>query len=206
MNEETDIREELHSEAESSNAIAFVLNYFPILSETFIVKEIIQLKSRGLSIHTFSLFEPRPDQENQQVEEHKKDVFYLIPSVGPFALFFSHILYAVKFPARYWKTLFWSLKKREKNHSLFRAFFRLLFRNELPKNDRQDLLLHFILAVPLARAMQSRSFALIHAHFMDAATSFAMLASRLLELPLMPMIFLYLRKTLEQSWNRPVRW
>ncbi len=183
MNQENDIRKEIHSEAESSKAIAFVLNYFPILSETFIVKEIIQLKERGLLIQTYSLFEPRPDQENRQVEEHKKDVYYLIPSLKPFGLIFSHILFSMKFPARYWKTLGWSLKHREKGHSLLRAFFRLLIKKELPKSDRQDLLLHFILAVPLARAMQPRSFALIHAHFMDAATSFAMLASRLLDIP-----------------------
>ena len=183
MNQETKLWKEIHAEAESSKAIAFVLNYFPILSETFIVKEIIELKSRGLLIHTYSLFEPRPDQENRQVEEHKKDVFYLISSLKPFGLFFSHILFSMQCPVRYWQTLGWSFKHREKGHSLLRAFFRLLIKKELPKNDRQDLLLHFILAVPLAREMQPRSFALIHAHFMDAATSFAMLASRLLDIP-----------------------
>jgi glycosyltransferase involved in cell wall biosynthesis len=57
--------------------IAYILNSFPALSETFIVQEILELERQGLSLHLFSLAQP-PAEKNVRVQwEGRSPLTYL---------------------------------------------------------------------------------------------------------------------------------
>ncbi len=162
--------------------IAFILNAFPVLSETFIINEVIGLRARGLDIRTFSLFPPKAGGTNEDVKYLAKDTYYLVPMASVQALLAAHILFVFTSPRRYFRTLKFALQNRTKRNSLFKTMARLKS-NNLSKQQRQDLLLHFVLAVLLAREMKQYDLSLINSHFADAAASFAMLTSRLLNVP-----------------------
>lgn len=162
--------------------IAFILNAFPVLSETFIINEVIGLRARGLDIKTFSLFLPKAGRANENAEYLAEETFYLIPKAGAAALLAAHFYFIFTYPRRYLKTWRFALRNRTKGTSLLKTL-AWLKSNKLSKQQRQDLLLHFVLAVLLAREMKRNNFSLINSHFADAAASFAMLTAKLLNIP-----------------------
>jgi glycosyltransferase involved in cell wall biosynthesis len=163
--------------------IAYLFNSFPVLSETFIVNEVLGIE-QDWPAHLYSLFKPSSHEENPEAANLRARTFYLLPAARPFALIFSHLYFLLRYPGRYTGTLIFALKKRSPGNSLFKAVWHLAVRKkDLTKQERQDLLLHFVLSIPLARAMQRAGIEHIHAHFADAATSFALLTSRLLLRP-----------------------
>ncbi len=168
----------------SAPTIAYILNSFPVLSETFIVNEVLGLDSPDLQLQLFSLFLPSEVEVNREVASLRDKTFYLLPTLKPMRLITAHLSFLFRLPLRYFHTFFFALRKRSKGNSLIKAFWHLTVRKkELTKQERQDLLLHFVLALPLARAMQQSGIDHIHAHFADAAASFALLTSKLLRLP-----------------------
>ncbi len=162
--------------------IAFILNAFPVLSETFIINEVIGLRAKGLDIKAFSLFLPKAGSTNDDVKYLAEDTFYLIPKAKALALLASHLYFVFTSPRRYFRTWRFALRNRGKGNSLLKTM-ALLKSDKLSKQQRQDLLLHFVLAAPLAREMKRFEFSLINSHFADAAASFAMLTAKLLNIP-----------------------
>ena len=90
--------------------IAYLLNYFPVLSETFIFSEIKNLKNRGVNIHLFSLFYVVKEKRNPQAESYLKDTCYIFPQLSLWSLVGSHLYFISHHPVRYFKTLFFALK------------------------------------------------------------------------------------------------
>ena len=169
---------------EANKKIAFILNAFPVLSQTFIANEILGLREMGLDIALFSLFKPRNEEANKELRDLEKEIYFLIPSIRPLSLLATHLFFILRFPGRYWKALVFSLRHRQRDRSVLNALWRIgVTRKELSKEQRQDLLLHFLLVAPLARKMMQQNIRHINSHFADAAASFAMLASRLLLIP-----------------------
>ncbi|MBD3384882.1 glycosyltransferase [candidate division KSB1 bacterium] len=157
--------------------IAFIMNAFPTLSETFIVNEVIGLRKRGLDIHIWSLFVPTEDKENPELKEISRTTKYLTDAFRIAPVIRAHSFFLFTYPRRYLKILLFCLKHRQ---TTGRFVFWPKFRTT---EDRQDLLLHFILALPVAHRMRGQSYDLLHAHFADAAASLTMLVSRLLNIP-----------------------
>ena len=164
--------------------IAYILNSFPVLSETFIVNEVLGIDTADLKLKLFSLFLPSNAEANSEVAFLREKTFYLLPTLKPAMLLSTHLYFLFRLPLRYFRTFFFALRRRSQGNSLISAFWHLTVRKkELTKQERQDLLLHFVLALPLARAMQQAGIDHIHAHFADAAASFALLTGKLLLLP-----------------------
>ncbi len=163
--------------------IGFIHNAFPVLSETFISKEMIGLSQRGLDIRIYSLFYPEKHRINPDFAYQDFDVWYLQPIINIFSMLSSHLQMMFSTGARYFKTALFAVKSRSVQNSIFKTVADLLSGNELSKNQRQDILLHFLLAMTLAKKMQKDKVTFINSHFADAAASFALLTSRLLNIP-----------------------
>jgi glycosyltransferase involved in cell wall biosynthesis len=162
--------------------LAYVVNKFPVLSETFIANEIRELRRRGLDIQVYSLFQPEESERLPRTEE-QIPVYYYLPTLSPFSLIKSHMGFFLRHMGAYVKTLFYVLRNRGKGHSLFKTVFCMIRGEQPPKHDRQDMVLHFILAVPLAKRIVQDDVSLIHAHFMDAAASVVLCLSGLSRIP-----------------------
>ena len=160
--------------------VGFIHNAFPVLSETFISKEMIGLDQLGLSLRIYSLFYPVAERRDTSFPD-RFPVYYLLEFLRPLALISNHIWFSFRYPRAYFRTLMFARRKRHTRHSLIRLLFFFRKKN-VSKSQRQDLLLHFVLAVPLALQIKRDGITFINAHFTDAAAGFAMLAARLLDI------------------------
>lgn len=163
--------------------IGFIHNAFPVLSETFISKEMIGLAERGLDIRIYSLFYPEKNRLNPDFAFKDFTVWYLRPAINIFSMLGSHLAMLFFTGGRYVKTAFFAVKNRSSRYSIFKTVADFLFGKELSKSQRQDMLLHFLLAMPLARKMRKDRVTFVNSHFADAAASFALLTSRVLNIP-----------------------
>lgn len=161
--------------------IGFIHNSYPVLSQTFISKEMLGLQELGLSLNVYSLFHPQEEQEDRTYPL-RNAIDYLIPTLSAKKLIGSHVYFALTKPLRYVSTLFLTLKKRQSKTSVIKLLLTVARKKETSKEQRQDLLLHFLLAPPLAKKMQNDGVTFVNSHFADAAASFAMLTAKLLKL------------------------
>jgi colanic acid/amylovoran biosynthesis glycosyltransferase len=158
-----------------------VLNAFPVLSETFVLKELLGLKERDLNICLFSLFLPKGKKSQNAGETYSK-TFYLMPSINIVSILWAHLFFMIRFPFRYFATLDFAIKNRE-NRSSITSLLVEIRRDPSSKILRQDMFVHFFLALPLALKIKQSRSSLINAQFADAAASFALLSSKLLSIP-----------------------
>ncbi|MBN1466489.1 glycosyltransferase [candidate division KSB1 bacterium] len=157
--------------------IGFVHNAYPVLSQTFIKKEMLGLQALGLPLRIYSLF--RPEGGQCQGPDH---VTYILPHARAGALVLSHLYFIVTAPRRYWRTLLFAMKRRSRRISFIKTVLCLLRREDVSKAQRQDLLLHFLLAPVLAKRMKRDSISFINSHFADAAAAFSLLTAKILGL------------------------
>jgi len=167
--------------------IAFIVNYFPVLSETFIVSELQNLLKRKIDLDIYSLFRSDKSFDRADLHELSQRTVYLTSLLSIFSLLRSHLFLLFRHPIRYINTFFYACRYGNLLR-LTRTVFSFIFflnnsRKRYSKNDRQNLLLHFIMAAPLAQRITRGRYNLVHGHFADAATSFAMLIARLCGIP-----------------------
>jgi len=163
--------------------IALFLNYFPALSERFIVNEVAGLLERGLDLRPYALSRPPAGRENSEVPELAERTFYILPSLRAGKVIGAHVVWLFRHPVRYLKCWSFARRHRTRSESLFGSLWRAARKQELTKAQRQNVLLNFYLIVPLARRMEEEGFSLIHAQYADSASSLALLAAMILDLP-----------------------
>jgi len=163
--------------------IALFLNAFPALSERFIVNEVAGLLTRGLEIVPYALSRPPAGFENLEVPDLTARTHYLLAALRPRRVVGSHLGCLFRHPGRYLKTYFFARRHRTRGVSLLRSLLRAARNKELSKAQRQNVLLNFVLIVPVAQEMREEAFTLVHAHFADSASTLALLAAMLLNLP-----------------------
>ena len=144
--------------------VAYVIGTYPLLTTTFIDREIMLLRQRGVTVDVFSIRRTSRTLSPEQKALQDK-VTYLLP-VSPLLLLLAHLYFAVRRPAAYWK-----------------VFVYLLTRPHPSLKARLKTVLHFGEGVYAAYLMRERSYDQIHAHFVDRATTVALIASRLLDIP-----------------------
>lgn len=98
--------------AKKSLKVAYLLDIFPALSETFIINEIIELRRQGLDVAIFSLAKPKEDIIHEEAKELAKETFYAknLLSPGKFrkalTYLYAHLYFLVVNPFRYLRE-FW---------------------------------------------------------------------------------------------------
>lgn len=144
------------------SSIAYLTSVFPGLTHTFIYKEVVGLRDRGLSIYTFSMRKPklRDLSRDESIDLYKSTTYLLPPKIEK--LLKGHLFFCVTNPKKYVGLLFF-LMTRE-------------FKKKL--KDRFRTLCHFGEGVYLASLISSRNnIDHIHAHYASQAATVAMVAA-----------------------------
>jgi len=144
--------------------LAYIIGTYPLLTTTFIDREIKQLRQWGVNLNIISIRRPSQNLSPGQ-KDLQQTVHYLLP-VTPGALIASHFWFMFSQPKRYWHT-----------------FFYLLTRPHPSMKSRLKTILHFGVGVYAARCLHDYASDHIHAHFVDRAATLALIASRLLNIP-----------------------
>jgi glycosyltransferase involved in cell wall biosynthesis len=139
----------------------YLMGRYPVLTETFIDREILRLIDRGVDLRIVSIRQPDANLSPRQ-QELRRRVEYLLP-VSWVALIAAHLEAIVRRPRTYFGTLGWLLTRHH------------------PRGTRLRTLLHFGTGVYAAWKLRGRRGVHIHAHFADRAATVALVASRLLD-------------------------
>ena len=154
--------------AESLNLV-YIIGTYPLLTTTFIDREIVALRKQGASVQIVSIRKPSgllsPEQMNLQ-----QGVIYLLP-VSWLSFLRGHLRYALRRTKTYFGTLLYLLTR---SHPTFKS--------------RLKTIMHFNEGVYAAHLLNCipgvvNPFTHIHAHFIDRAATVALVVGRLLQLP-----------------------
>jgi glycosyltransferase involved in cell wall biosynthesis len=145
--------------------LAYVIGTYPSLTTTFIDREIELLRRWGVTVQVVSLRRPRQGlSEDQRWLQH--GVRYVLPA-RPFAVLTSHARFLFTRPRAY-----------------LAALLHVVGRPHPSVRHRGRSLMHVAMAVHVAKLVQDGpEIDHVHAHFVDRATTVAMVVSRLLGLP-----------------------
>lgn len=147
-------------QAKARRPVGYVLRKFPVLSETFILNELLALEAQGVPLHVFSLAPPRDPRYHEGIARLKAPITY-VP--GPLEL----------------RTLLrhnWRLCRRHRKRYL-RQLLRVLL------TFRPSLLWRFLQAGHVADRARRFKVRHLHAHFANRTTTVAFQASRILKIP-----------------------
>ena len=142
----------------SQRRVAYVLKMYPRFSETFVLNELLELERQGVYLHVFSLKRPNDGIAHADVRQVRARVTY-VPESLP-ALVWAQRALLRRRPLRLLRILLRAVRKR-----------------------RFESAKHVLQAGALAPTVLEDGFDHVHAHFASAATSVALHASRLTDVP-----------------------
>jgi glycosyltransferase involved in cell wall biosynthesis len=145
--------------------IAYLISQYPAASHTFIRREIVALRQRGLDIQTFSVRRPLPEEIMAPVDRQEFENTWYVFSISPVALLQSHIVSFFQAPLSYLRTLVLAFRHRVPG---LRALFYAIF--------------YFAEAILLAQELKRRQIDHLHNHFAQAGAIVGFLASHYLKL------------------------
>jgi glycosyltransferase involved in cell wall biosynthesis len=146
-------------------SIAYFTQMYPGLTQTFIYREVLALRARQVPVKTYSVWPPETDDLPPEARPLMDETFYIFP-MNWLALLLAHLWYLVRRPLRYLGTL---------------AF--VLTRPRTSLRNRWRTLLHFGYGMIVLRDMERAGIKHIHVHFAWSASSIALIAHRILDLP-----------------------
>ena len=142
--------------------VAYILDIFPTVSETFIINEIVTVEKLGLETVIFSRKKPAGEVPHEEADRLARQTTYFpepksitfIQSCG------DHLHLLRKAPSRYIKALLFAFQ-----------------------NNKKGLLWFFKIAGSYALLVEKHKPDHIHAHFASLAGEYAMLIAMLLDIP-----------------------
>ena len=146
--------------AEAQLRLSYVIGTYPVLTETFIDREIESILARGVDLEILSIRRPDATLSASQRALSRR-VRYLLPA-SVSRVIVAHLATAVRRPRTYFGTLIWLLTRPH-------------------RAGRSRTAIHFATGVYVAWLLRDRRGIHIHAHFADRAATVAMVASRLLD-------------------------
>ena len=147
--------------------VAYVLLYFPRLTETFVAEEIRGIRSHGADVRIISLLKPAREPV-QAVSEGLMDSVWCAPALREPMLWRAQLHFLLRAPR------------------LYLGLLVELMRQPLPRRPVSLLLkrlLVFLKAVAAAHYLESTEIQLVHAHFAWLSGGAAWVCARLLDLP-----------------------
>jgi colanic acid/amylovoran biosynthesis glycosyltransferase len=145
--------------------IAYLIGTYPVLTTTFIDRELRELQRRGLSVHVLSLRRPTHDEAVPGIAAAAANTSHLLPVAGS-RFILDQLFFLATRPLRYLSTLA-CLGTRP--HPSFRS--------------RLKTMLHFLEGVCAARRLAAYGVDRCHVHFVDRAAVVGIVVSRLLRIP-----------------------
>ncbi|MDB4413233.1 glycosyltransferase family 4 protein [Pirellulaceae bacterium] len=144
--------------------IAYVMSWFPKLSETFVLREMNEIETLGYQVEVFPLRKGSTNKIHAQAKKVVSRAHYT--GLMSVAILLSNLLTIVQSPLRYLEIL-WTLIRA--NLGSARYFF--------------GSLIFFPKAIHLARQMQSMKIDCIHAHFASHPAAVAYVINRISGIP-----------------------
>lgn len=144
--------------------IAHVAQRFPDLTATFVYREVMALREKGLAVDTFSIWRQDRNKVSQEARPLIDTTFYLFPLAWR-AFLKAHLHFLATRPGQYLKTLFY-----------------LLTRPQMKISHRRRVLGQFFYGVHMAAEIEKRDIRHVHAHFALNAATVALVISRLLKI------------------------
>ncbi len=158
------MRAELGKSSTRNFKLTYLIGTYPLLTTTFIDREIRLLRQRGVPVQVVSIRRPKRPLSPEQ-ETLAKDVLYLLP-VSPVKLVAAFLWAGVLRSFTTWRILFYLLTRP---HPDFKA--------------RLKTILHVGTGVYAAFLLRRQPGHHLHAHFVDRAATAAIVMSRLLNRP-----------------------
>ncbi len=150
----------------SGMSLIYIVGTYPLLTTTFIDREIRILRQWGVDLEIVAIRRPPADTPlSKDQRELQQGVVYLLP-IAWLSLILSHLHFAFLHPRGYLQTLVYLLTRPHAN-----------------RGARLKTLLHFGEGVYAAYLVRKRRFRELHAHFADRAATVALVAGRLLGKP-----------------------
>lgn len=144
--------------------IAYVTQFFPYLTETFVYREVLALRENGFNVVT--LANRTPDDKHLSAESLPlmASTSYVFPIQWiPFLT--AHLYFILRHPVRYFGTLLKMMSQRGESW-----------------DNRKRTFGHFMGGVYLARKAKKQGVSHIHAHFSVNAATIGLAISRLLDI------------------------
>ncbi|HUF68845.1 MAG TPA: glycosyltransferase [Longimicrobiales bacterium] len=140
--------------------VGYVLKRFPVLSETFILNELLSLEARGVPLHIFSLERPNDPRYHNDLPKLKARISY-VPGPSELSRLTAHNRRVAKaYPQGFLRTAMYAAAKGSPT-----LLWRLLQAGYVANEAKRLKLKH------------------LHSHFANRPTSVAMLASRISGIP-----------------------
>ena len=153
-----------NGESRAAKGLVYVLGTYPLLTTTFIDREIAALRGWGVNVHLVAVRRPDTPLSSEQ-RKLRQGVRYLLP-VRWRDLLLSHLYFVMRRPGTYARTL---------------GF--LVSRPHSSLTGRVKTVLHFGEGVYAAYLVRDLVFREFHAHFADRAATIALVAGKLLGVP-----------------------
>lgn len=141
--------------------LAYLGRVLPIISETFVVREIAELRRLGAGIAVFSLHPPDDTVIHPEAPNLAGEVEVLRQPRNP-RFWLAHLFFLLRFPGRYCRSL-----------------WRYVLAAPEPWRLRWRNLAYFAVAPFAASRLRHYGVRHLHAHFANAPSSVALLATRL---------------------------
>lgn len=149
-----------------ARSVVIITGTYPILTTTFIDREIAALRRRGLDINILALRRPAPGRPlSAEQSRTSADVTYLLP-VRWSRVVSGHLKFILRRPVVFLTTLYLLLAG---HHPSAKSRFRTI--------------LHFGEGVVVAAVLSRWRFDEVQAHFVDRAATVALVVSRFLDKP-----------------------
>lgn len=145
-------------------SLAYIIGTYPGLTTTFIDREIRALRSMGVQVRVISIRKPHTILAQAQ-EQLQSITAYLLPVSWP-SFLMGHLRFFLQKPFTYVGTL-----------------LKLLTSHHPSMSARLKTVLHFAEGVYAAEWIRREKCNHIHAHFVDRASTAALVASKLLSVP-----------------------
>ncbi len=144
----------------SRKSFGYILRKYPVLSETFILNELLELEALGAELHIFSLERPNDPRFHENLHKLKAHVTY-VPDLLKLKSLWKHRKSASRNFGKGYRQALWYA---------FRHF-------------NPSLALRFLQGCYIANAAKKLSIAHFHSHFATRSTSAAFFASMISEIP-----------------------
>ena len=146
--------------------LVYVIGTYPVLTSTFIDREIKFLRQQGVDLQVLAIRSPQANTPfSQDQRELQRGVIYVLP-VTWHSFILSHVYFAFLHPKRYFSTLSYLISRP---HPSLKARFMSL--------------LHFAEGVYAAHLLRKRPIHELHAHFVERAATVALVVGRFLDKP-----------------------
>jgi colanic acid/amylovoran biosynthesis glycosyltransferase len=146
----------------TSPIIAHLAQEFPSLTMTFVYREVMALRDRGMNIDTFSIWKPNIKNVSREAR-HLADTTYYIFPLSWVKFLRAQFSFLITHPIKYLST-----------------FFYVLTRPNMRVSHRRRTFLHFFYAIYIAEEIKKRGIKHVHAHFALNAATVAMIVGRIL--------------------------